>query len=236
MSSVTTTSLLLPSYTGNFLANVIGAQATETTFVLDCDFEKDNDDCGLTKNTVIVGPWADKTLASDAVPTGLYSEYVTMEDFTFSIRCDMSRTYAETCTTINLGGNDNGSPTATFPRTASDTDLFEDFGYDSFTWVPVTITAGYDLLSNREISSAKATSTKTISAIEDNGATQSGISITETARTVTSTSAGTHVEITQTVVSVSAIAPIENSGSGASAARALIALAVAGVVSITAVS
>ncbi|KAF5964530.1 hypothetical protein FCOIX_13383 [Fusarium coicis] len=107
------------AYTGNFIADVIGADATATTFVLDSI--KDEDD-----------------------------------DYTFTVQCDMSKTYAKTCTTINIGSNDNGSPTATFPRTASDTSLYEYHGYGSFTWVPVTVTAGHQYLFTTAPGSAKA--------------------------------------------------------------------------------
>ncbi|KAL6916373.1 hypothetical protein ACHAPO_007423 [Fusarium lateritium] len=165
MTSHTTTSLLLPAYTGNFVANIIGADATATTFVLDCDVKKDKQDCGLTKDTIIVGPWADKTPVPGAATTGLYKEYMAIkdedEDYTFSVQCDMSKTYAKTCTTINIGGNDNGSPTATFTRTASDTSLYEYFGYGSFTWVPVTITSGQEYLSTTVSGTAKATEATT---------------------------------------------------------------------------
>ncbi|KAF4333200.1 hypothetical protein FBEOM_12998 [Fusarium beomiforme] len=159
MSSFTTTSLLLPAYTGNFVANVVGVDPTATTFVLNCDFQKDKEDCGLTKDTVILGPWADKTPLPGAAITGLYRERMTIEeeDWTFSVQCDMSKTDAKTCTTINLGGNDNGSPTATFPRTAIDTSFYKYHGYGRFTWVPVTIAAGQDHIVAAKIASSDAT-------------------------------------------------------------------------------
>ncbi|KAL4732775.1 hypothetical protein ACLX1H_001795 [Fusarium chlamydosporum] len=151
MPSSTTTSLLLPAYTGNFVAEIVGADVTATTFVLDCDFNEDKKNCGLTKDTIIVGPWGDKTAAPGGQTTGLYREYMAIDDeddnYTLSVQCDMSRTYARTCTTINLGGNDNGSPTATFVQTTSNAELFKYFGYGKFTWVPVTITAGQEYLS-----------------------------------------------------------------------------------------
>ncbi|RFN54005.1 hypothetical protein FIE12Z_1752 [Fusarium flagelliforme] len=150
MALQTTTSLLLPAYTGHFLAEIIGANTTATTFVLDCDNDKNDDDCGLTRDTVIVGPWGDKTPAPGAPTTGIWREAMTIdeEDWTFSVRCDMSKTYAKTCTTINIGGNDEGHPTATFTQTAShDAYLFEDFHFGSFTWVPVTVTKGQKFLS-----------------------------------------------------------------------------------------
>jgi hypothetical protein len=151
MALQTTTSLLLPAYSGHFVAEVIGADTTATTFVLDCDDDKNDEDCGLTRDTVIVGPWGDKTPAPGAPTTGIWREAMTIDEdegYTFSVQCDMSKTYAKTCTTINIGGNDEGHPTATFTRTASDDAyLFEDFGIGSFTWVPVTVTKGQKFLS-----------------------------------------------------------------------------------------
>ncbi|KAM0257624.1 hypothetical protein ACHAPA_011656 [Fusarium lateritium] len=173
MASHTTTSLLLPSYSGNFVAEVIGANPTATTFVLDCDFDKNEEDCYVTQQTVVVGPWADKSLAPGAATTGIYRESFVVEEegYSFSAQCDMSRTYAKTCTTINVGGvdngrNDDGSPTATFPRSTGT--AFDAFyyaaGYGAFYWVPVTVTAGQEhLLAAKTAASTEATSTGHIS-------------------------------------------------------------------------
>ncbi|KAM0185775.1 hypothetical protein ACHAPI_012014 [Fusarium lateritium] len=169
MPSHTTTSLLLPSYSGNFVAEVIGANPIATTFVLDCDFGKNEEDCHVTQQTVVVGPWADKSLAPGAATTGIYRESFVVEEegYSFSAQCDMSRTYAKTCTTINVGGvdngrNDDGSPTATFPRSTGT--AFDAFyyaaGYGAFYWVPVTVTAGQEyLLAAKTAASSEATST-----------------------------------------------------------------------------
>jgi hypothetical protein len=169
MPSHTTTSLLLPSYSGNFVAEVIGANPTATTFVLDCDFDKNEEDCYVTQQTVVVGPWADKSIAPGASTTGIYKEswVVEEEGYSFSAQCDMSRTYAKTCTTINVGGkdygrNDDGSPTATFPRSTGT--AFDGFyyaaGYGAFYWVSVTVTAGQEhLRADKTASSAGAKST-----------------------------------------------------------------------------
>lgn len=168
MPSHTTTSLLLPSYSGNFVAEIIGANPTATTFVLDCDFEKNKEDCYVTQRTIVVGPWADKSILPGAATTGIYREsFVIEEGYSFSAQCDMSRTNAKTCTTINVGAteagrNDDVSPTATFPH-STDT-AFDMFyyaaGYGAFSWVPVTVTAGHEhLLAARSASSAEATAT-----------------------------------------------------------------------------
>ncbi|KAH6963274.1 hypothetical protein DER45DRAFT_552716 [Fusarium avenaceum] len=168
MPSYNTTSLLLPSYSGNFVAEIIGANPTATTFVLDCDLEKNKEDCYVTQRTIVVGPWADKSIAPGASTTGIYREsFVAEEGYSFSTQCDMSRTYAKTCTTINVGTtdagrNDGGSPAATFSH-STDTafDMFYyDAGYGAFNWVPVTITAGQEHLhAARAASSAEATPT-----------------------------------------------------------------------------
>ncbi|SPJ78615.1 uncharacterized protein FTOL_07005 [Fusarium torulosum] len=192
MPSHTTTSLLLPSYSGNFVAEVIGANPTATTFVLDCDFNKNEEDCYVTQQTVVVGPWADKSIAPGAATTGIYRESFVVEEegYSFSAQCDMSRTYAKTCTTINVGAtnrgrNDDGSPTATFPRSSGT--AFDAFyyaaGYGAFYWIPVTVTAGQEhLRAAKTASSAEATSTGDTSIKSKVG--RAIIANTETASTI----------------------------------------------------
>lgn len=87
MSSAITTSVLMLEYTGaaNLVAEVIGANPTATTFVLDCGKPKhkktwDENECYMTKDTVIVGPWADKTPAPGAVTTGIWRDGYVNED------------------------------------------------------------------------------------------------------------------------------------------------------------
>lgn len=149
MALQTTTSLLLPAYKDyHSVAEVIGADTTATTFVLDCDRDRNDGDCRLTRDTVIVGPWGDKTPAPEAPTTGVWREAMSIDDeelpFTYSVECEMSKTYAKTCTAINLGVKD----TETFTRTvATQSYFFEDLSYGSFIWVPVTVTKGQKYLS-----------------------------------------------------------------------------------------
>ncbi|KAM0200524.1 hypothetical protein ACHAPQ_009390 [Fusarium lateritium] len=250
MASHTTTSLLLPSYSGNFVAEVIGANPTATTFVLNCDFDKNEEDCYVTQQTVVVGPWADKSLTPGAATTGTYRESFVVEEegYSFSAQCDMSRTYAKTCTTINVGGvdngrNDDGSPTATFPRSTGT--AFDGFyyaaGYGAFYWVPVTVTAGQEhLLAAKTAASSEATSTghssikaqaaeakmedsKTISTVDDDLVTITGVaasSITDTDNDDLVTITGKATSATNTVdddvVTITGeAAPSETSGSAA---------------------
>lgn len=123
----------------------------------------------MTQRTIVVGPWADKSLPPGAANTGIYRESFAVEEegYSFSAQCDMSRTYPKTCTTLNVGAteagrNDDGSRTATFPRsTDTSFDMFYyAAGYGASYWVPVTVTAGHEhLLAARTASSAEVTAT-----------------------------------------------------------------------------
>ncbi|KAF4966882.1 hypothetical protein FSARC_5495 [Fusarium sarcochroum] len=183
-------------------AEVIGADATATTYVLNCPPGTDGNDCGTYNNTVTLGPWASKTLPAGAASTGDFDLFVTMayeDPWKFSLHCEMSRTIAKECTTINIGGNDDGHPTATI--TASD-DLE---GYN-LAHGPVTITAGQELLSAKHTGVAKASASAT-------DASQTESSGSETTGTETS----------------GAATPVNTSAASSSFARIFGAMSVAGV-------
>ncbi|KAH7174138.1 uncharacterized protein B0J16DRAFT_387963 [Fusarium flagelliforme] len=138
---------------------------------------------------LIVRPWADKTPAPGAPTTGIYREsYIDKGDdheegYSFSAECQMSRTWAETCTTTNIGGNDEFGPIATFPRstdTASD-GFYYCAGYGAFNWVPVTVTAGQKYLSAAKTAIAASTEA---SATNDAHAAEATTADDETASTV----------------------------------------------------
>ncbi|KAG8666672.1 hypothetical protein FPOAC1_011483 [Fusarium poae] len=204
MSSVTTTSLLLPSYYGHFLAEVVGANPTATTFVLDCDWDKypweGEDDCYVTKQTVVVGPWADKTPTPGAPTKGIYKEsYVDKgieegeEGYSFSAECRMSKTWAETCTTINIGGNANFGPTATFPRS---------------TGTAFDVTAGEKYLS--------AAKTAVAASIEASATDES-----QSAKMTTASDEATSITDEGLIIVTGEASPTETSTSGAYAKRVL---------------
>ncbi|KAH7174560.1 uncharacterized protein B0J16DRAFT_183037 [Fusarium flagelliforme] len=197
MSAVTTTSLLLPQYSGHFNAEVIGADPTATTFILNCNYDKytTSEDCYVTSQTFVVGPWADKTLSSGAPATGVFRKIYAEEPdgdyggFSYSAQCEMSRTYASICTTVNIGGNAYFGETATFPRsTGTDYDGFYRMaGYGDFRWVPVTITKGQKYLA------AAAEATPTSDSEEDREATSTTsdvVVITDEADSTEATSNG----------------------------------------------
>ncbi|KAM0304241.1 hypothetical protein ACHAPM_002316 [Fusarium culmorum] len=154
------TSLPLPGYgSQSLVAEVLGADATATTYVLNCPPDTDGNDCGTYNNTVTVGPWGSKTIPAGAATTGNLDIFITMpsddeDDWKMSVHCKMSHTVAKACTTINLGGNDDGSPTATV--TASDElEMFD------LTYAPVVITAGLDILNAKHTGVPEASATTT---------------------------------------------------------------------------
>ncbi|KAF4953783.1 hypothetical protein FGADI_5776 [Fusarium gaditjirri] len=179
MSSAITTSLLMLEYTGtpNLVAEVIGANPTATTFVLNCEKPKnkktwDKDECYVSKDTIIVGPWADKTPAQGAVTTGIWRESDVDEDeeegFSFSIECQMDYTVPKVCTTTNYPSfpvDDDHEITATFTNHGGTTyDGFFYAGWEYFDWAPVTVTAGQSYLwSAKTASLTEATTTSDVS-------------------------------------------------------------------------
>ncbi|KAF4333311.1 hypothetical protein FBEOM_12897 [Fusarium beomiforme] len=179
MSSHITTDLLMLGYTGtpNLVAEVLGANPTATTFVLDCETPKNKkswaeDECWMTQYTVVVGPWAEKTPAPGAVTTGIYRESQVDDDeewgFSFSMECQMDQTMPKVCTTTNLASFSDErerTPTATYTKHGGTTfDGFFYYGYGYFDWTPVTVTAGQKyLLAAKTAASTEATATGDVS-------------------------------------------------------------------------
>ncbi|KAF5978572.1 phenol 2-monooxygenase [Fusarium coicis] len=179
MSSAITTSVLMLEYTGaaNLVAEVIGANPKATTFVLDCDKPKykktwDENECYMTKETVILGSWADKTPAPGAVTTGIWRRGTVNEDekegYSVSVECEMDYTMPKVCTTTNHPSftfDDDRQVTATYTKHGGTTfDGFFYFGYGYFGWAPVTVTAGQSyLLSAKTAASTEATATSDVS-------------------------------------------------------------------------
>ncbi|KAJ4251462.1 hypothetical protein NW762_011445 [Fusarium torreyae] len=187
MPSYLTTSL--PFFQGDAYpvwAEVIGAEATATTYVLNCPPGTDGNDCGTYNNTVTIGPWASKTLPAGAASTGDFDLFITMADeydpWRFSLHCEMSRTVAKDCTTINIGGNDDGHPTATL----TDSD---ELSYYNLAYGPVTITAGQELLSAKHTGVAKASASATDASQTESSGSEATGTATSGAATPVNTSA-----------------------------------------------
>ncbi|EXA34137.1 hypothetical protein FOVG_14579 [Fusarium oxysporum f. sp. pisi HDV247] len=64
--------LLVPSDAMTLHGKVLGADATATTYLLNCP--PDAESCERNGQTITLGPWAEKTLASSADPTGTTGE------------------------------------------------------------------------------------------------------------------------------------------------------------------
>ncbi|CAH0056793.1 unnamed protein product [Clonostachys solani] len=166
MSSSITTSLLVNGVgTQTLVAEVLGADATATTYLLNCPSGTDSNDCGMYNASVTVGPWASQTLPSGAKETGNFDFSMSMDTFQFSLHCEMSKTVAQKCTTVNIGGNNDDTPTLTI--SASELEQY------SFTYVPVTITAGQELLSAATASETTASSSSSSADAKETGAAAS---------------------------------------------------------------
>ncbi|UPK99895.1 hypothetical protein LCI18_010830 [Fusarium solani-melongenae] len=147
MPSSLITSLLWIEPSESLVAKVLGAEPSATTYLLGCTPEPDrrNDgDCGLYVAWTL-GPWASETPPPGAARTGDFGIYISdsIDPWKYSMHCKMSGTVPQICTTINIGGNDDGHPTATF---GSEEEVEEE-GLGGFGYATVTITEGLELLA-----------------------------------------------------------------------------------------
>jgi hypothetical protein len=181
MTTSVTTLLLFNTDPQSLVADILGANPTATTILLNCPPGTDSDDCGTYNETITIGPWAMATPPPDAT-SGVYDLLVTEDtEFYYSQHCDMSKAVPVDCTTTNLGGNDDGSPTATFTNVQSTDSLF------AWTYLPVTITAGLDKLA----AAASATGSTSLSSgsVATTTASTTIISGTVSAASATATNA-----------------------------------------------
>ncbi|KAH7120596.1 hypothetical protein EDB81DRAFT_814458 [Dactylonectria macrodidyma] len=222
MPSELTTSLLMPGFDSQLLvAEVLAADATATTYLLNC--RQGSDQCGIFDNTLIVGPWASKTLPPGAASTGElnYRIIESINPWLYSIECQMSHTVPLACTTTNSGGNDEDRQTATF----TGTEAIEDELHITMTFSSVVITAGQELL-------VSTTSTSETSETGHTSKTAPPETTPSEAAPTTSTPAGTiHPSSSATrtdTASSSASTPEETSGGVSFAARGFAAVALAG--------
>ncbi|KAI0126842.1 hypothetical protein BJ170DRAFT_420898 [Xylariales sp. AK1849] len=157
MTTTSVTSLLLFNTDADqtLVAEVLGADPTATTFLLNCPSGTDSNDCGTYDESVTIGPWAQATPPPSA-STGVYDVHISMgTEWLYSQHCEMSQTVPVTCTTTNIGGNDDGSPTFTF-ATVDPTD-----GILGWEYFPVTITSGLEKLASATASSESGATTVT---------------------------------------------------------------------------
>ncbi|KAL6921074.1 hypothetical protein ACHAPO_006216 [Fusarium lateritium] len=206
MTSALTTPVFMPPFNlyrqNTPTATVISANPTATTLQIVCLGQE----CDATtiNNTVVVGPWADKTVTKGAASTGTFHWMVSVADFgVSSIECLVSSGTAKTCTTAVLADGEGLTKTAT--GLAEITRAFE----LSFSSVPVVITEGQDL-----IKSTQATATE----------------LSRSTRTVGSESPASD-EPTATGSSTDASSPRETNGANLSAVSVICVIIMAGLVS-----
>ncbi|QPC76704.1 hypothetical protein HYE68_007456 [Fusarium pseudograminearum] len=162
MSSALTTPIFMPPfkiYENTPTVTVISANPTATTLQIVCLGQE----CASTtvNNTVVIGPWADKTVAKGAASTGTFHWMVSVSDFgVSSIECLVSSGTAKACTTAAIADGESLINTATGLE-----DIMEAFEL-SFSSVPVIITKGQDLLGS---SQATATVAKEQTSVETTG-------------------------------------------------------------------
>ncbi|KAF2150430.1 hypothetical protein K461DRAFT_295713 [Myriangium duriaei CBS 260.36] len=134
------------------VGSVISADSTATALLLNCPSGTDSDDCGIYNASVTFGPWALATPPPSA-STGTYDMHITEAGdpdatgtatadapWTFNVHCQVvSTTQINVCTTTNIGGNNDGTPTATLTNPDP-----TDYGA---TKIPITITGGLEKLA-----------------------------------------------------------------------------------------
>ncbi|KAF5548824.1 hypothetical protein FMEXI_4494 [Fusarium mexicanum] len=139
--------LLIPSDAMTLYGKVLGADTTATTYLLECP--SNDEACDRNGQTITLGPWAEKTLASSVDPTGTMDVAITeLPDGTkwfYSLHCEMSRSVAQDCTVTNRPAN---GPSTIGPETYKDElDMREIYG-PTFEYGRVTLTAGLEKLKS----------------------------------------------------------------------------------------
>ncbi|KAI8650415.1 hypothetical protein NCS57_01375200 [Fusarium keratoplasticum] len=220
MPSSLVTSLLWIEPTESLVVKVVGAEPSATTYLLGCTPEpdsRDNTDCSLYYVALTLGPWASETPPPGAARTGDFDLYISdsIDPWKYSMHCEMSGTVAQKCTTINIGGNDDGHPTATF---GSEEELEEE-DLIGLGYATVTITEGLEFLAATHSGSHETATAST----EDTSA--SAQSTAETAASATAASS----ETSGTESSSGTSTPEATSVASSCKARVFTAMSVAGV-------
>ncbi|KLP08499.1 hypothetical protein CEK26_009377 [Fusarium fujikuroi] len=154
--------LLIPSDAMTLHGKILGVDATATTYLLNCP--PDAESCERNGQTITLGPWAEKTLASSVDPTGTMDVVITEpQDGTkwfYSIHCEMSRSVAQDCTMINRPAD---GPSTIGPKTyRGESDLRELYG-PTFEYGRVTLTEGLEKLKSEYPSTTTAEGTESVS-------------------------------------------------------------------------
>jgi hypothetical protein len=220
MSSALTTSVFILPFavykTSAPTASVIDANPTATTLQFGCLGGAKQEECDNVgfSNTIVVGPWASKTVPEGAPSTGTFHWMLTRSGLgSSSIECPVSSGTPLACTVLAVAEADESFPAESITQIATGSKDIADNLELSFSTLPVVITAGQDLLK----SAAQATATATRDSTSAEATVEAtGTSSDETSATASSTDA----------------APTETNGVGSSAARVFGAMFVAGMASL----
>ncbi|KAM0232305.1 hypothetical protein ACHAP5_010764 [Fusarium lateritium] len=200
--STTVTSLLLPP-TGfaELHGRVLHADATATTYHLQCP--PNNSSCSDVDEIVTLGPWAEKTLTQGAEgtgamdirlsytsayePTAVGNTRAEVVTWTYSLHCEMSRSVAQQCTVTQGPVKEiselrkSDYPAQTYTDKAG---LAEIYG-PTYSYAAIILTAGLERLDGKHSSFAESsTASATGDSAEETG----------TAAQSTSSSAGTSTD------------------------------------------
>ncbi|KAF5660142.1 hypothetical protein FHETE_9115 [Fusarium heterosporum] len=186
MSTTVTSLLVIPSDSIKLHGKVIGADATATTYVLQCP--PHDSTCDRSDTTITLGPWAEKTLAPGAAPTGVMDIWVNdtipleptavgntkveSVPWTYSLHCQMSRSVAQECTMGNGPIEDSENhPKSMYPtQTFAGSELRDIYG-PTYAYSAITLTAGLEMLDGKHASTTSATATDDSTSSEETGST-----------------------------------------------------------------
>jgi len=191
-------------------AVVIAANPTATTIQLYCPDEVSAacESSGYN-NSIVIGPWASKTVPTGAVSTGVFHWMLALNDLggVSSVECLVSSGTPQICTTMALS-KETGEGVITDVATGfgSITKEFE----LKFGTLPIVITKGQELLER----TSQATTTEISSASRATGSNFDAES----------------AEITATSTPTDTAAPKESNGAGLGAVRMLGVICMAGLV------
>ncbi|SPJ73542.1 uncharacterized protein FTOL_03272 [Fusarium torulosum] len=224
MSIIVTKILLPPTGFAELHGRVLHADATATTYHLQCP-PKDPS-CSDVDEIVTLGPWAEKTLARGAEATGtmdLQLSYTSTYEptaigntraelvtWTYSLHCQMSRSVAQKCTVTQGPVKDNSElrksdyPAQTYTDKAG---LAEIYG-PTYTYAPITLTAGLEKLGGKHASSTESGTASATgdSAEETETAAQSTSSSTSTSTDSADAPGESNAGVRRSVSSILAVA------------------------------
>ncbi|KAF5664466.1 hypothetical protein FHETE_7057 [Fusarium heterosporum] len=195
-------------------ATVIDANPTATTLDLLCPAQINSEGCPNSgyNNTIVIGPWASRTVPEGAPSTGTFHWMVTWDGWgPSSVECSVSSGIPLACTALAIASANGTFSAESLKQVATGMeDITKELDL-TFSTLPIVITAGQDLLKL----ATQATATK--------DSTNSG----KTGATSTSNQG-----VSETGSSTDAAVPTEINGVVSSATRVFGVMFIAGLASL----